>query len=68
MFFATSNLTWFWGRAWVILSVLATVLMSIGFYCPYWIVGKMTLNGKIFSVYFGSFRRCNYPFFDQVLL
>lgn len=61
-----ADLREFHGLLWVILSLLSTILMFIGFYTPYWIVGKMILNDKSYSVYFGSFRRCNYPFFNSV--
>ncbi|KAI1717604.1 lipoma HMGIC fusion partner-like protein [Ditylenchus destructor] len=55
------------GFAWVFLSVVSTICIAIGFYLPYWLVGAISLNGKRNIVYFGAFRRCNYPVFDQIL-
>ncbi|XP_022704698.1 lipoma HMGIC fusion partner-like isoform X5 [Varroa jacobsoni] len=46
------------GVLWAILSLSSAVLSGVGFYLPFWI------QGEIFNrttVYFGSFRRCNYP-------
>ena len=46
------------GIFWAILSLTSAVLSGVGFYLPFWI------QGEIFNrttVYFGSFRRCNYP-------
>uniref|UniRef100_A0A915EKY5 Uncharacterized protein n=1 Tax=Ditylenchus dipsaci TaxID=166011 RepID=A0A915EKY5_9BILA len=62
----TSDLTAL-GFGWIILSVLSTISIIWGFYLPYWIVGSISLNGKKTTVYFGSFRRCNYPVFDIAL-
>lgn len=45
------------GVFWALLSLLAAVGASFGFYMPYWLQGQ--LNG--IPVYFGVFRRCNYP-------
>lgn len=54
------------GYYWVIISIFATLCVIVGFYMPYWILGVLELNGKKNIVYFGSFRRCNYPVFDEV--
>lgn len=46
------------GIFWAILSLTSAILSGVGFYLPFWI------QGEIFNrttVYFGSFRRCNYP-------
>lgn len=46
------------GVFWAILSLSSAILSGVGFYLPFWI------QGEIFNrttVYFGSFRRCNYP-------
>ena len=45
------------GVFWALLSFLAAVGASFGFYMPYWLKGQ--LSGT--PVYFGVFRRCNYP-------
>uniref|UniRef100_A0A914EF79 Uncharacterized protein n=1 Tax=Acrobeloides nanus TaxID=290746 RepID=A0A914EF79_9BILA len=55
------------GYWWVCLSILATSCVVVGFYIPHWIIGAINLNGRKNSVYFGSFRRCNYPIFDQTI-
>ncbi|KAK3589660.1 hypothetical protein CHS0354_015164 [Potamilus streckersoni] len=46
------------GIFWAIVSFCASVGASIGFYMPYWLSGHMTNKTP---VYFGVFRRCNYP-------
>lgn len=45
------------GIFWALTSFLAALGASVGFYLPYWLQGS--LNGA--PVYFGVFRRCNYP-------
>ncbi|KAI6172642.1 Lipoma HMGIC fusion partner-like protein [Aphelenchoides besseyi] len=55
------------GYIWVLLSVLATSCVCVGFYFPKWIVGSIALNGRQNVAYFGSFRRCNYPVFNEEL-
>ncbi|KAE9553742.1 hypothetical protein FO519_003052 [Halicephalobus sp. NKZ332] len=52
------------GYYWVILSFISSICVLVGFYMPYWISGYLDLNGKKEEVYFGSFRRCNYPTYD----
>jgi len=49
------------GIFWAFASLLASIAASVGFYMPYWLRGYM--GDK--SVYFGVFRRCNYPRMDQ---
>lgn len=47
-----------WGVCWAVLSFASAALSCTAFYLPYW------LHGSLFNstdVYFGSFRRCNYP-------
>ena len=56
------------GYYWVILSMISTICICIGFYMPYWIVGNLELNGIKTEVYMGSFRRCNFPVFVAVSL
>ncbi|KAK3589659.1 hypothetical protein CHS0354_015161 [Potamilus streckersoni] len=48
------------GIFWAIMSFIASVGCSIGFYMPYWLSGHMYDKDKT-PVYFGVFRRCNYP-------
>lgn len=45
------------GAFWAFTSFLAALCVSVGFYLPYWLQGS--LQGT--TVYFGVFRRCNYP-------
>ena len=45
------------GVFWAFTSLIAAFGASVGFYLPYWLQG--TLRGT--TVYFGVFRRCNYP-------
>ncbi|KAI6190970.1 Lipoma HMGIC fusion partner-like protein [Aphelenchoides bicaudatus] len=53
------------GYWWICLSFLSTGCLLIGFYVPHWIVGSISLNGRRHTAYFGGFRRCNYPIFDE---
>ncbi|KAH7720696.1 lipoma HMGIC fusion partner [Aphelenchoides avenae] len=53
------------GVWWVFLSLAATASVGVGFYMPIWIVGSISLGGRKHPVYFGSFRRCNYPVFNE---
>ncbi|XP_067143394.1 LHFPL tetraspan subfamily member 6 protein-like isoform X1 [Centruroides vittatus] len=46
------------GLLWSVLSLIASVLNSVGFYSPYWLRGT-SFNRT--QVTFGSFRRCVYP-------
>lgn len=46
------------GFFWAFLSMVTATLCSTGYYLPYWLHGSM-LNAT--DVYFGTFRRCNYP-------
>uniref|UniRef100_A0A7E4V2T6 Lipoma HMGIC fusion partner-like protein n=1 Tax=Panagrellus redivivus TaxID=6233 RepID=A0A7E4V2T6_PANRE len=55
------------GYYWVMLSIAASACIIVGFYMPYWIVGGIDIGGDKHIVYFGSFRRCNYPVFDSKL-
>ncbi|XP_046560620.1 LHFPL tetraspan subfamily member 6 protein-like isoform X1 [Haliotis rubra] len=50
------------GIFWAVLSLLATVAASVGFYMPYWLHGAFSDSTPI---YFGVFRRCNYPKLDD---
>lgn len=45
------------GVCWAFSSLLAAIASCIGFYLPFWLRGTMGDN----PVYFGVFRRCNYP-------
>lgn len=45
------------GVFWAFSSLLAALAASVGFYMPFWLRGYM---GEM-PVYFGVFRRCNYP-------
>ena len=45
------------GIFWAFTSFLAAFAASVGFYLPYWLKGSL----KGVNVYFGVFRRCNYP-------
>lgn len=54
------------GLSWILLSLTSMLFIIIGYYLPYWIVGSIYLNGQKNSVYFGTFRRCNYPTFNLV--
>lgn len=45
------------GIAWALVSFLAALVSSVGYYLPYWLRGHMDRS----DVYFGIFRRCNYP-------
>lgn len=54
------------GYVWVVLSCMASLCVVTGFYVPVWIIGSLTIDGKQAYAYFGSFRRCNYPYYDQV--
>jgi len=54
------------GVFWAFVSILSAIISSVGFFMPYWITGKMSLNDwqnhdRGVPVYFGVFRRCNYP-------
>ncbi|XP_041375504.1 LHFPL tetraspan subfamily member 6 protein-like [Gigantopelta aegis] len=46
---------------WAGLSLVATVAAGVGFYLPYWLQGNQSHTTP---VYFGVFRRCNYPRLD----
>ncbi|CAM1312055.1 LHFP (predicted) [Pycnogonum litorale] len=47
------------GIFWACLSLGSAILNGAGFFLPFWIEGT-TMDNSSF-VYFGSFRRCNYP-------
>ncbi|XP_072049566.1 LHFPL tetraspan subfamily member 6 protein-like isoform X2 [Amphiura filiformis] len=47
------------GVLWAMISFLATCASCVGYMLPYWIQGSMLNNTQ--AVYFGVFRRCNYP-------
>ncbi len=47
------------GVLWAILSFLAVCASCVGYMLPYWVQGSMLNNTQ--DVYFGVFRRCNYP-------
>ncbi|KAJ8311137.1 hypothetical protein KUTeg_011311 [Tegillarca granosa] len=49
------------GVCWAFSSLLAAIASCIGFYLPFWLRGAMGDN----PVYFGVFRRCNYPRTDS---
>lgn len=49
------------GIFWAFVSLAAAVVASVGFYMPFWLRGFMGDT----SVYFGVFRRCNYPRLDD---
>lgn len=46
------------GFFWAFVSMITATLTSTGYYLPYWLHGTM-YNST--DVYFGTFRRCNYP-------
>lgn len=46
------------GITWAFLSFVSAAAASVGLYMPFWLEGK--IKGSI-PVYFGLFRRCNYP-------
>ena len=49
------------GVFWAISSLVAGLASSVGFYMPYWLRGSLGDT----PVYFGVFRRCNYPRLDE---
>ncbi|KHN85119.1 Lipoma HMGIC fusion partner -like protein [Toxocara canis] len=55
------------GYGWAILSTVSTVCVVTGFYIPAWLIGTISVEGRRVYTYFGSFRRCNYPVYDNEL-
>ena len=49
-------------KLWALLSLVSTISAGIGFYMPYWLIGKLS---HAIPVYFGVFRRCNYFKLDE---
>ena len=49
------------GIFWALVSLLASMGASVGFYMPYWLSGSLPNLGDQ-KTYFGVFRRCNYPY------
>uniref|UniRef100_T1IZR1 LHFPL tetraspan subfamily member 6 protein n=1 Tax=Strigamia maritima TaxID=126957 RepID=T1IZR1_STRMM len=53
------------GVVWALISLVSAALASTAFYLPYWLHGTLPSfnnnTSKTHDVYFGSFRRCNYP-------
>ena len=52
------------GVFWAFCSFVGSIAASIGYYLPYWLSGYMA-NDVTTPVYFGVFRRCNYPSLDE---
>ncbi|XP_064615439.1 LHFPL tetraspan subfamily member 6 protein-like [Liolophura sinensis] len=48
------------GVIWALASFLSATAASVGFYLPFWLQGWMR-DEHVTPVYFGVFRRCNYP-------
>lgn len=48
------------GVIWALTSFLSAAAASVGFYLPFWLQGWMR-DERVTPVYFGVFRRCNYP-------
>ncbi|KAF8385033.1 lhfp-4 [Pristionchus pacificus] len=61
---ARSGLT-FIGVLWMIVSCLATALLAGGIIIPEWLIGSVSANGKTVLAFFGAYKRCNYPIFDE---
>uniref|UniRef100_A0A0B6ZPP5 Uncharacterized protein n=1 Tax=Arion vulgaris TaxID=1028688 RepID=A0A0B6ZPP5_9EUPU len=54
------------GKFWAVISFLASVACSVGYYFPYWLEGfYVAENGDVVPMYFGVFRRCSYPQLGQ---
>ena len=54
------------GMIWAFTSFISSVIICVGYFMPYWISGQMYFpfsgkSGQAVPVYFGIFRRCNYP-------
>lgn len=47
---------------WTATSLTASIIITSGFWLPYWIQGSYH---QVIDVSFGSFRRCNYPQLDE---
>lgn len=56
------SLQWPTGYGWSLLSCIAALMISTGYYMPYWLInGHMCLYMNCTGVHFGPFRRCGYP-------
>ncbi|GMT05363.1 hypothetical protein PENTCL1PPCAC_27537, partial [Pristionchus entomophagus] len=61
---ASSGLT-FIGVLWMVVSAVATALLAGGIIIPEWLIGTVSANGKTVIAFFGAYKRCNYPIFDE---
>ncbi|GMT31804.1 hypothetical protein PFISCL1PPCAC_23101, partial [Pristionchus fissidentatus] len=59
-----SGLT-FIGVLWMIMSSVATALLAGGIIIPEWLIGTVSANGKTVVAFFGAYKRCNYPIYDE---
>ncbi|GMR30475.1 hypothetical protein PMAYCL1PPCAC_00670 [Pristionchus mayeri] len=59
-----SGLT-FIGVLWMLVSCVATVLLAGGIIVPEWLIGTVSANGRTVVAFFGAYKRCNYPIYDE---